>query len=581
MHDLVIRNGKVIDGSGKPGRRADVAIDGDRIVAVGEVTEPGRREIDADGKAVTPGWVDVHTHYDGQATWDPEVSPSGWHGVTTVVMGNCGVGFAPVRKGEQDFLIQLMEGVEDIPGAALEEGMTWNWESFPEYLDELERMPRVMDVAALLPHGALRTYVLGSERPNDEANEGEIAEMARLAHEAALAGAMGVSTTRTLLHRAKDGELAAGTTAAARELIEIGSALGDTGHRVFSIASDMMDPAAEFDWMTEISQRAGIPVTFQVLAVDFAPHWWRDWINRALNANREGAWLVPQVAGKPASVLVGFESNFHPFVRNSEYLKYESLPMDERIKVLRDPAVRDAILAARPTGALAGFDALMASSLDKLFPLGDPPNYEPDPSTSIAAVAEREGRDPLEVTYDMMLQRDGRELLYLPLLGYVDGSLNDIGEMLKHPGTVLGLGDGGAHCGVLCDASLPTFMLTHWARDRSRGETLPVEMIVNHQTRRTAMLYGFADRGLLAPGYLADINVVDLDELALLPPEMAYDLPAGGKRLIQRATGYVATIKSGVVVREGDVATGELPGRLLRGAQADPAAERRAEPMLA
>jgi N-acyl-D-amino-acid deacylase len=570
MHDLVIRNGNVIDGSGRPARAADVAVDGDRIVAVGEVTGAGRREIDADGAAVTPGWVDVHTHYDGQATWDPEVSPSGWHGVTTVVMGNCGVGFAPARPDEHDFLIQLMEGVEDIPGAALDEGMSWNWESFPDYLDELERLPRVLDVAALLPHGSLRAYVLGAGRPNDVATPDEIDQMAKLAHEAALAGAMGVSTTRTMLHRAKDGELAAGTTAAADELIGIGAALGGTGHRVFSVASDMLDAGAEIAWMAEISRRAGIPVTFQVLAADFAPHWWRDWIDRAMAANRQGAWLVPQVAGKPASVLVGFESSFHPFIRNPVYRQYADLPFDERIEVLSRPEVRAAVLAAPRDEQARGFDALMAASLDKLFPLGDPPDYEPDPSTSIAAVAAREGRDPLEVTYDLMLRRGGHELLYLPLLGYVNGGLDDIGEMLRHPGTVLGLGDGGAHCGVLCDASLPTFMLTHWARDRSRGDTLPVEQVVQHQTRRTAMLYGFADRGLLEPGYLADLNIVDLDGLGLEPPEMAYDLPAGGKRLIQRAHGYLATVKSGTVVRDHDEPTGERPGGVLRGAQPDP-----------
>lgn len=570
MFDLVIRNGKVIDGTGAAPRSADVAIEGDRVVAVGEVTGAARREIDADGAAVTPGWVDVHTHYDGQATWDPEVSPSGWHGVTTVVMGNCGVGFAPARPDEHDFLIQLMEGVEDIPGAALDEGMSWNWESFPEYLDELERMPRVLDVAALLPHGSLRAYVLGAGRPNDPATPDEIEQMAQLTREAALAGAMGVSTTRTMLHRAKDGELAAGTTAAAEELIGIGAALGGTGHRVFSVASDMIDAGAEIAWMDEISRRAGIPVTFQVLAADFAPHWWRDWIDRAMSANRRGAWLVPQVAGKPASVLVGFESSFHPFVRNPVYRRYADLPFEERIAALSQPEVRAEILAAPRDEQARGFDALLSASLDKLFPLGDPPDYEPDPSTSIAAVASREGRDPLEVTYDLMLGRGGHELLYLPLLGYVNGGLDDIGEMLRHPGTVLGLGDGGAHCGVLCDASLPTFMLTHWARDRSRGETLPVQDVVHHQTRRTAQLYGFEDRGVLQPGYLADVNVIDLDGLALEAPQMAYDLPAGGKRLIQRARGYLATVKSGVVVREHDEATGERPGGVLRGAQPAP-----------
>ncbi|MDZ7733574.1 MAG: amidohydrolase family protein [Acidimicrobiia bacterium] len=488
-----------------------MAVDGDRVVEVGDVDEPGRREIDADGAAVTPGWVDVHTHYDGQATWDPEVSPSGWHGVTTVVMGNCGVGFAPARPDEHEFLIQLMEGVEDIPGAALDEGMSWNWESFPEYLDELERLDRVMDVSALLPHGALRAYVLGEGRPNDPATDDEIATMARLAHEAAEAGAMGVSTTRTApAPRQGRRKLAAGTTAAADELIAVGSALAGTGHRVFSVASDMMDADHEFAWMTEISKRAGIPVTYQVLAADFAPHWWRDWIDRGLAANRTGGWLVPQVAGKPASVLVGFESTFHPFVRHRAYREIADLPFDERIARLRDPEVKRAILGEPPADGPQGLNALMTASLEKLFPLGDPPDYEPDPSTSVAAMAAREGREPLDVAYDLMLQRDGHELLYLPMLGYTDGGLEAINEMLRHPGTVLGLGDGGAHCGVLCDASLPTFMLTHWARDRSRGDTLPVETVVHLQTRRTAELYGFADRGLVQPGYLADLNVVDL-----------------------------------------------------------------------
>jgi N-acyl-D-aspartate/D-glutamate deacylase len=570
MHDVVIRGGKVVDGTGRPGRTADVAVAGDRVVAVGKVDEPGRREVDADGAVVTPGWVDIHTHYDGQATWDPEVSPSGWHGVTTVVMGNCGVGFAPARAGERDFLIQLMEGVEDIPGSALVEGMTWNWESFPEYLDELERTDRVMDVSALLPHGALRAYVLGEGRPNDPATEGEIDEMAKLAHEAALAGAMGVSTTRTLLHRAKDGELAAGTTAAAEELIGIGSALAGTGHKVFSVASDMLDADYEFAWMAEVSRRAQIPVTYQVLAADFAPDLWRDWINRGLAANRRGSWLVPQVAGKPASVLVGFESTFHPFVKHPAYRELADLPFEERIARLRRPEVKRAILDDPPPMDERGLNALMAGSLGKLFPLGDPPDYEPSPEQSVSAIAAREGRDPLDVAYDLMLERDGHELLYLPMLGYTDGGLEAINEMLRHPGTVLGLGDGGAHCGVLCDASLPTFMLTHWARDRSRGETLPVETVVHLQTRRTAELYGFLDRGLLAPGHLADVNVIDLDGLTLEPPEMAYDLPAGGKRLIQRARGYQATVKRGGVVRERDEATGARPGRVLRGAQEAP-----------
>ena len=493
------------------------------------------------------------------------MSPSGWHGVTTVVTGNCGVGFAPARATDHDWLIQLMEGVEDIPGTALAEGIDWNWESFGEYLDEVERSPRVLDVAALVPHGALRAYVLGEGRANDIARAEEIAEMAALVREAVHAGAIGASTTRTVLHRAKDGELAAGTTAAAAELIAIGEALGKAGHRVFSLASDMRDLDDEFAWMSEISVRAGVPVTYQVLQPDFAPELWREWIDRGVAANRRGAWLVPQVAGKPASIMVGFESTTHPFAHHRAYQEIAHLPLPERVARLRTPEVRAAILGEPPRPG--GFVALLRANLHKLFPLGDPPDYEPAPERSVTALAAAQGRTTDEVLYDLMLGRNGHELLYLPVFDYAAGDLDAVREMLLHPATVLGLGDGGAHCGVLCDASLPTFMLTHWARDRSRGERIPLERVVHLQTRRTAELYGFGDRGLLAPGYLADLNVIDHDALALEPPEMVYDLPAAGKRLVQRARGYAATIKSGVVVREGDEATGERPGRLLRGPQ--------------
>jgi len=565
MHDLIIRGGTVADGSGQPTRLADVAIDGSIVTEVGAVEGAARRVVDADGLLVTPGWVDIHTHYDGQATWDPEVSPSGWHGVTTVVMGNCGVGFAPARASDRAWLIQLMEGVEDIPGTALAEGMNWNWETFGEYLDEVARTDRVLDVAALVPHGALRAYVLGEGRANDAANGEEIGEMAALVREAVRAGAIGASTTRTILHRAKDGELAAGTTAAADELIAIGEALGKAGHRVFSVASDMRDLDHEFAWMSEISVRAGIPVTYQVLQADFAPDLWREWIDRGVAANRRGAWLVPQVAGKPTSLMVGFQSATHPFSHHQTYQEIAHLPLPERVARLRRPEVRAAMLAEEPRPG--GFVQLLRANLPKLFPLGDPPDYEPPPERSVTALAAAQGRTTDEVLYDLMLGRDGKELLYLPLLDYAASNLDAVREMLVHPATVLGLGDGGAHCGVLCDASLPTFMLTHWARDRSRGEQLPLETVVHLQTRRTAELYGFRDRGLLAPGYVADVNLIDHDGLALCPPEMVYDLPAAGKRLIQRARGYAATIKSGVIVRQHDEPTGEYPGRLLRGPQ--------------
>jgi N-acyl-D-aspartate/D-glutamate deacylase len=570
MHDLVIRNGTVVDGSGSPARRADIAIDGDRITTVGAITDAGRREIDAEGKLVTPGWVDIHTHYDGQATWDPEVSPSGWHGVTTVVMGNCGVGFAPANPDRRDWLIQLMEGVEDIPGTALDEGMSWNWESFPEYLDELESMPRVMDIAAQVPHGAVRAYVMGDRgASNGEATADDIEAMAKIVREALEAGAVGFSTTRTVLHRAKDGELAAGTTASSDELIGIGRAMGEAGGGVFELATDLMPPEPEFAWMTEVSRESGRPVTFACLQADVDPEGWRRFLELAEESNEAGANIVPQVAGRPACLLFAWEGTAHPFVFHQAYQPYAHLGVEERIEQLRDPAVREAIVnePIATEGPLARFMA----NWSKYYPLGDPPDYEPGPEKSVAAIAEREGRTPQEVMYDLLMENDGRGLVYYPVIGYAHGDFSALDEMLRHPGTVLGLGDGGAHCGVICDASLPTYMLTHWTRDRERGEQLPLEFAVQMQTRRTAELYGFLDRGLLAEGYLADVNVIDLDHLELRPPRIVYDLPAGGRRLIQEAEGYVATVKRGVVTYENDRATGERPGVLLRGEQPAPA----------
>ena len=572
MADLTIPNGLLADGTGAPARMADVVVEGDRIV---DVAEPGAgagatHEIDADGRLVTPGFVDIHTHYDGQATWDPEMTPSGWHGVTTVVMGNCGVGFAPADPERRDWLIQLMEGVEDIPGTALAEGMSWNWESFPEYLDELESMPRVMDVAAQIPHGAVRGYVMGERgAANEDATAEDIALMSKLVEEGLRAGAVGFTTTRTVLHRAKDGELAAGTTASADELLGIGEALGAAGAGVFGVASDMMDPAAEFAWMAEISRRTGRPVTFGCLQNDLYPEQWRELIERAEAARAEGAVVVPQVAGRPACLLFGFTSSVHPFITHKAYRAIADLPLPERVAALRTPEVREAILSEKVQRS--GFGAFLLSSFHKLFPLGDPPDYEPAPEQSVAAIAAREGRTPEEVTYDLMLGRDGQELLYFPLLGYTHGDFEAMREMLDRDDTVLGLGDGGAHCGVLCDASLPSYMLTHWVRDRERGERFGLERVVAMQTSRTAALYGFADRGVVAPGYRADLNVIDLDGLRIAPPEMVHDLPAGGRRLIQRASGYGATVVAGVPVRLDDETSGERPGGLIRGSRPAPA----------
>ncbi|MBS1847835.1 MAG: amidohydrolase family protein, partial [Actinobacteria bacterium] len=546
MHDLVIRNGTLVDGSGGPSHRSDVAVTGDKVTEVGEVAGKGRREIDADGAIVTPGWVDIHTHYDGQATWDPEVTPSSWHGVTTVVMGNCGVGFAPVVPDRKEFLIQLMEGVEDIPGTALADGVTWNWETFPEYLNELACMPRVLDVSALIPHGAVRAYVMGDEAAvhRDEATGDEIALMTKLVREGLEAGAVGFSTSRTLLHRAKDGELAAGTNATFEELVTIGSALADAGHGVFEVASDLIDIDAEFSWMEQISRESGCPVSFGCLQGNSQPDAWQDYLAATDAANARGANLIPQVAGRPACLLFGLEATAHPFMFHRTYRALAALPLAERVAKMRDPDVRAAMIGEDPLEA--GLARLVTADLDRLFPLGDPPDYEPTADQSIAAIAQRQGRSAVEVAYDALLERDGHALLYKPILGYAHGNFDDLLTMINRPGTVLGLGDAGAHCGLLCDASLPTYMLSHWVRDRTRGERLSLEHAVHLQTRRTAEVFGFFDRGLVAPGMLADLNVLDFDSLGIPAPEMTYDLPTGAPRFIQRSTGYVATVKSGV-----------------------------------
>lgn len=572
VHDLVIRNGLLVDGSGAPARPADVAVDGDRIAAVDTVDGRGRREIDADGLVVTPGFVDIHTHYDGQATWDPDITPSSWHGVTTVVMGNCGVGFAPAHPDRHDWLIQLMEGVEDIPGTALAEGITWNWESFPEYLDELERVPRVLDVSALVPHGAVRAYVMGDRgAANAEASADEIAGMARLVREGVVAGAVGFSTTRTIIHRAKDGELAAGTTASPDELVGIGQALAGVGRSragVFELASDMVDPEAEFAWMAAVSAATGCRITYGTGQDHMRPDQWRTILELARRANAAGAQIVPQVGGRPTSVLLGHEASAQPFMLHVAYAEVADLPLPERVARLRRPEVRAAILGE--TLDDAGAASFIADAWGHMFPLGDPPDYEPPPDRSVAAIAERAGLPPVDVAYDLLLERDGHALLYMPLGGYADGDLRAIAELLTQPEVVLGLGDGGAHCGLLCDASMPTYMLSHWVRDRSRGDRLPLELVVNLQTHRTARLFGFDDRGLVAPGYLADLNVFDADGIAIDSPVVVYDLPAGGRRIVQRARGYVATIKRGVLVRDHDEPTGERPGRLVRGPQPGP-----------
>ncbi len=573
MFDIVIRGGTVVDGSGGAPFDADVAIDGTRIVAIGTGLGPGRREIDARGKLVTPGWVDIHTHYDGQVTWDPHLSPSSWHGVTTAVMGNCGVGFAPVHDDQHDFLIQLMEGVEDIPGAALAEGLSWGWESFAEYLDVVDAMPRAIDVATQVPHGAVRAYVMGQRgADNEPATAADIAEMRKITQDALEAGALGFSTSRTFLHRAKDGKLVPGTHADADELEAIGDALHAAGHGVFQIASGLDPEDDELEWMRHITQKTGRRVMFSVVQSSGNPEQWRRMLAVCDENQSNGGLLTAMVAQRPAGVLMGWESTIHPFSIYAGYRSIADLAPAERRARLAEPDVRASILDNPPNlEAYDGLLALITRGFANQYPLGDPPDYEPAPEASIAARAERAGISVFEAAYDAMMDQDGRGLIYMPFLDYIDGNFDNLREMMTHPASVFGLSDGGAHCGLVCDASMPTYLLTHWARDRSRGERIPVEQLVAKQTRETATTYGLDDRGLLAPGLKADVNVIDFDGMHLHAPEMVYDLPAGGRRLVQRADGYDVTICSGEVIFERGVATGALPGRLVRGPQHAPA----------
>jgi N-acyl-D-amino-acid deacylase len=561
MHDLVIRGGTIVDGTGGPTRTGDIAVDDGVITQVGDVAGTGTREIDADGAVVAPGWVDVHTHYDGQVTWDPEVTPSSWHGATTVVMGNCGVGFAPVRSDGHDFLIELMEGVEDIPGTALHEGIEWKWESFPEYLDALDTQARAIDIAAQVPHAALRAYVMG-ERAHDDATPDDVVEMSRLTEEALAAGAAGFTTSRTILHSSKHG-LVPGTYAPHEELLAIGDALGRAGHGVFQVVSDHQGGEPDRVWMSELAKRTGATVTYALAQAPYAPDAWRDSLAEAERMNAEGMHIVPQVSCRPTGMLFGLQSSLHPFITHPSYRAVADLPLADRVAKLRDPELRARLLAEEPSTSNPIARGLM-QRWSQIFPLGDPPDYEPPASASVEGAAAREGRTPEEVVLDWLLERDGKALLFAPLASYVEFDHNVLREMMTNPGTVLGLSDGGAHCGLICDASMPTFLLTHWVRDRSRGERLPLETAVHLQTGRTASVYGFTDRGVLEPGKRADINVIDLDGLRLYEPEMVFDLPAGGRRLVQRVDGYTHTVLAGQVTFEDSQPTGARPGRLVR-----------------
>ena len=570
MHDLVIRGGTVVDGTGAPRLVADVAVDGGVITAVGHISAQGREEIDATGKIVAPGFVDIHTHYDGQATWDSEMAPSSWHGVTTVVMGNCGVGFAPAKKDKHDWLIGLMEGVEDIPGTALAEGMTWDWETFPEYLDALERRPRTIDVATHVPHGAVRAYVLGDrEMPGAVPTDADIAEMSRIVEEGIRAGALGFSTSRTVLHKSVDGELVPGTTATKEELIGIGRAMGRVGFGVFEMASDMKRDWDEFGWMGALSRETGLPVTFAALQSIAKEMPLEEQISSMIAENDNGANIVAQIALRGNGIIMAWQGTVHPFRFKPAWAEIEALPWAQQLARLKDPAFKARMIAEEsvfPESDIIDFLRIVAGGWPVHFEMGPAFNYEPRLDESVMARAIAAGISPADYAYDLLMQDDGTGFIYFPILNYRDGNLNFLEELQTRDDCVNSLSDGGAHCGTICDAASPTFMLQHWVRDRA-GQRITLENAIKRQCHDTARLYGLNDRGVLKPGYLADINIIDLDRLKLSKPWLAFDLPAGGRRLLQKADGYVATVKAGVVTfREGKM-TGALPGVVVRGPQ--------------
>jgi len=559
MHDIVIRGGTIIDGTGKAAFTGDVAISNGRIVGVGGKQGPAKREIDADGLLVTPGWVDAHTHYDGQAMWDPLLAPSCWHGVTTVLFGNCGVGFAPVKKHHRDALMDLMEGVEEIPNPVLAAGLSWDWETFPQFMDALERRPHAIDIAAQAAHLPLRVYVMGDRAVRREpATPDDIAEMRRLTIEALQCGAFGFTTSRTDSHKTPDGELVPSRDADADELAGMGA---------FGMNSDFDDEDYELNWMTRLARQSGRPVWFLLTDRYEDPQRWRRLLNATHAARAQGISFTAQIAGRPIGVMMGVGTALNPFTVRPSYKKIEALPIEEQRQRLRDPQVRRQILAEAPSDAdvakLAQFRQAVTRKWERFYVMGDPPDYEPAPEKSVAAIAAREGRPPDEVAYDYIAGGDG-QYLYFPVVNYVTGDHAPIFEMLNDPACLLGLSDGGAHCTSIVDAGVPTFMLMHWGRDRGRGPRLPLEKLVKRQTSETADFFGFGDRGRLAPELRADINVIDFDGLKVRKPELVHDMPAGGRRFVQHVEGYEATLVAGRPIFERGERTGAMPGRLVR-----------------
>jgi N-acyl-D-aspartate/D-glutamate deacylase len=573
--DLVIRSGTVFDGTGAEPRDTDIAISGGRIVEVGKVSGNGADELDAKGKIVTPGFIDLHTHYDAQVTWSSEITPSSWNGVTTAMIGNCGVGFAPCKPEQRDMLVKLMEGVEDIPEVVLTEGLPWNWESFEDYLDALDARPYDLDVVTQVPHAALRIFVMGLRGADREpATADDRARMAALVAAGVRAGALGFSTSRTINHKTLDGRHIPTLKADEAELAEIALALTQVRSGWLQVISDFDEPEEEMALLRRLVERSGRPMSITILQRDNKPEEWRRLMGRVAEAQKAGLPMMGQVLTRPTGIMLGFEISQNPFLGRPSWKEIETLPFAEKMKRLVEPefrarliseTVRDETLSRRLT------------KWERIFPLGDPPDYEPPAERSIAAMAAREARTPAEVAYDLLLEKGGKTILYRPLSNYTYGTLDTVHDMMRHPNTLIGLGDGGAHVGILSDASAITYMLTHWTRDRTRGARVPLRWAIKRLTSDNARAIGLNDRGVISRGAKADINVIDYGRLNVHAPEVAYDLPSGGRRLIQHTDGYVATLVSGqIVTREGQ-ATGRLPGQLVRGPQAGPVLAKAAE----
>ena len=562
MNDLLIKNGTIIDGSGQKRYVGNISVADGLITDIGKSIGSARRVVDADGMLVTPGFVDIHTHYDGQATWDPYLTPSTYHGVTTAIFGNCGVGFAPVRKPDIPYLINLMEGVEDIPGSVLAEGVSFQWESFPEYLDVLDRSPKAIDIGAQVPHAPLRFYVMG-ERGADHntlPTDQEIDEMGRLLEEALRAGALGFTTSRTTKHLSKDGKNTPSLSAKDPELRGLALAMKRANRGIIEVNSDFGD--GEFEIMRMASEVSGRPLSILLLQVNNSPDLWRKTRDQIYEARREGIEVNGQVGCRPIVVIMGFETTLHPFSTHPRWLEMSSLSPQERVnRINQDADLKRSLINELPSDE---HTQRIKSWLSRTFVMGDKFDYEPSPDQAVTARAERRGVDPLEIALEGMLRLNGKGLLAHTFENYFDGDLDVIQEMLLDENTIMGLGDGGAHVCSVCDEGAPTYLLSHWGRDRSRGDKLPIEFLVKKHTSVSAMGYGLRDRGLLKPGLKADINVIDFDELALLNTEVVYDLPAGGRRLIQRAKGYRHTFVSGTEIICNDEQTGNLPGKLIR-----------------